>query len=30
MKQTFYPRIMREFEDDHDDPPMIYMDDEYA
>lgn len=30
MKQMYYPRIIREFEGDKDDLPMIYLDDEYA
>lgn len=30
MKQVFYPRIIREFENANDDQPMIYMDDDYA
>jgi len=30
MNQVFYPKIIREFEDEIDDKPMIYFDEEFS
>ena len=30
MEQTYFPKIIREFDDGIEDQPMIYMDDVYA
>ena len=30
MVQAFYPKIIREFEDENDDKPMVYFEEEFS